>query len=241
MIRSIDYRVSSVLGNVGTSVAYNGFGEITSLASTANGGGVLSDALSRDALGRLVQKTETIAGSTDTYAYSYDAVGQLTSVSKNGTVVETYGYDGNGDRTSASTGSGNVTATYDDQDRIVQYGTLVHSYGGAGDLASKSDGVQTTSYQYDQLGNLLTVALPGGTAISYVVDGKNRRIGKKINGALVKGFLYSDRLHPVAELDSSGAVVSFFVYGGGNVPSYLVKGGVEFRILSDQLGTCAWS
>jgi RHS repeat-associated protein len=42
----------------------------------------------------------------------------------------------------------------------------------------------------------------------------------------------------VAELDGSGAVVARFVYGSRpNVPDYLVKGGVTYRILSDHLGS----
>ncbi len=40
--------------------------------------------------------------------------------------------------------------------------------------------------------------------IDYVIDGRNRRIGKKVDGILVQGFLYQDQLNPVAELDGTG-------------------------------------
>jgi hypothetical protein len=43
-------------------------------------------------------------------------------------------------------------------------------------------------------GNLPAVTLPNGTVLSYVVDGHNRRIGKRIDGTLVQGFLYADQL-----------------------------------------------
>ncbi|NTV04863.1 RHS repeat protein, partial [bacterium] len=46
---------------------------------------------------------------------------------------------------------------------------LVHS--------GKSSGGQTTTYNYDALGNLMAVTLPNGTQIEYLVDGRNRRIG----------------------------------------------------------------
>ncbi len=49
------------------------------------------------------------------------------------------------------------------------------------------------------VGNLLAVTLPDGTRIDYVIDGRNRRIGKKVNGVLVQGFLYRDSLKPVAD------------------------------------------
>ncbi len=70
------------------------------------------------------------------------------------------------------------------------------------------------------------------------MDGQNRRIGKKVNGTLVQGFLYQNQLNPVAELDGTGNVVSRFVYGSkANVPDYMVKGGVTYRIVSDHLGS----
>ena len=54
----------------------------------------------------------------------------------------------------------------------------------------------------------------------------------------MQGFLYQNQLNPVAELDGSGNVVSRFVYASkGNVPDYLVKGGVTYRIISDHLGS----
>ncbi len=53
-------------------------------------------------------------------------------------------------------------------------------------------------------------------------------------------FLHANQLEPVAELDGSGNLVSRFVYcgcGEGNIPQYLVKGGVTYRIISDHLGS----
>ncbi len=72
------------------------------------------------------------------------------------------------------------------------------------------------------------------------IDGENRRIGKQVNGTLVQGFVYENQLEPVAELEGSGNLVGRFVYcgcGAGNIPQYMVKGGVTYRILSDHLGS----
>ena len=78
----------------------------------------------------------------------------------------------------------------------------------------------------------------GGTRIDYLIDGENRRVGKKLNGVLQQLWLYEDGLRPVAEQDTSGNVVSRFVYGSrSNVPDYMVKGGNTYRIVSDQLGS----
>jgi len=56
----------------------------------------------------------------------------------------------------------------------------------------------------------------------------------------MQGFLYENQLEPVAELDGSGNLVSRFVYcgcGAGNIPQYMLKNGVTYRILSDHLGS----
>jgi RHS repeat-associated protein len=71
-----------------------------------------------------------------------------------------------------------------------------------------------------------------------VVDARARRVGKKVDGQLVQGFLYQDQLSPVAELDGAGNVVSRFIYATkGNVPDYMEKGGKTYRIISDHLGS----
>jgi RHS repeat-associated protein len=189
-------------------------------------------------LGRIVSKIETSEGVTTTLEYRYDLAGRLVEVKQNGTVTESYEYDANGNRMQALTSSqGMVTGSYDDQDRLLEYGGNTYTYTANGELLTKTSYGQTTTYHYDVLGNLRQVELPAKT-IEYVIDGRNRRVGKKVNGTLVQGFLYQGRLKPVAELDGNGNVVARFVYGSkANVPDYLVKEGKTYRLLSDHLGS----
>jgi RHS repeat-associated protein len=83
------------------------------------------------------------------------------------------------------------------------------------------------------------VAPPTGAAYDYIVDGENRRVGKKVGGTLSTGFLYQDALNVVAQLDASNSVTKRFVYGSKrNVPDYFTDaGGGTYRILSDHLGS----
>jgi RHS repeat-associated protein len=75
-------------------------------------------------------------------------------------------------------------------------------------------------------------------ADGYLVDGRDRRIGKKVNGVLERAWLYLDALRPAAELDSAGNVVARFIYAGRvNVPAYMVKGGAVYRLFHDHLGS----
>lgn len=227
----------STLGAVGTTTGYNVFGEMTSYAASANATSLYNVTFVRDALGRVTQKSETLAGVTDTYAYTYDTVGQITQVTKNGAAVESYGYDTNGNRISATVAGISAIGAYDAQDRLTSYGPTSFVYTAAGELSSRTTGGQTTAYQYDALGNLVGATLPGGTAITYIVDARSRRVGKRVNGTAVQGLLYGDRQRPLAELDAAGALVSRFVYAGKLAPAYMIKGGVAHRIVADHLGS----
>jgi YD repeat-containing protein len=129
-----------------------------------------SASYTRDAGGRITSKTETVLGTTSTYEYTYDTAGRLTQVKKDGTVVSTYTYDSNSNRLSYTPQGGSaINGTYDNQDRLTQYGSKTYSYTANGELSQKVDGSQTTTYSYDVLGNLKTVTLPSGTSITYVI------------------------------------------------------------------------
>lgn len=226
------------LADVYESFEYNQFGEVTRRSVADSSTSFYNLEYTRDAIGRIISQVEAITDTTHTYDYRYDSRGWLTEVVRNGTPIASYTYDANGNRLSATIEGATIQATYDEQDRLIQYGDTGYSYTDAGDLASKTTDSQTTSYQYDELGNLMTVTLPGGTRIDYVVDSENRRIGKRVNGTLMQGFLYMGNLHPVAELDSSGAIVSRFVYASRtNVPDYIIRGGVAYRIIADHVGS----
>ncbi|MGH9892171.1 MAG: RHS repeat domain-containing protein [bacterium] len=186
-------------------------------------------------MGRITEKRETQGGLIRIYAYAYDLAGRLVEVKENGAVIATYRYDENGNRTHLNDVE---VAHYDAQDRLLDYQGTSYAYTPNGELASKTAGAFTTAYDYDVLSNLRSVALPDGRRIEYLIDGQNRRIGKKVNGTLVQGFLYQDQLHPIAELDGNNTIVSRFVYADkANVPAYMVKNGITYRILSDHLGS----
>ena len=227
----------TTLGGATDTRKYNDFGELTGYTAKYGSSTLLSDTFTRDADGRISGKTETIGGKKNKYSYSYDPSGRLTGVQQNGTTISSYTYDSNSNRLTATTPSGSSSGTYDAQDRLLTYGTASYTYTANGELASQTVGPQTTSYSYDVLGNLISVSLPNGTAISYLVDPENRRIGKTTNGILTAGFLYDDE-RIVAQLNGGNTLVSQFVYGTrSNTPSFMIQGGVTYRIFSDQLGS----
>ncbi len=230
----------STLGNVTDSRTYTSYGELDTYSAAYPAGLNVQDQYTRDAAGRIIGKVETINGTQTAYGYTYDQDGRLTDVTVNGSPYSHYGYDSNGNRITYTGPSGSVSGTYDAQDRMLTYGNFSYTYTANGELASKTDSTngQATAYSYDVLGNLRGVTLPDGTAITYLIDGRNRRVGKEVNGTLTQAWLYDGQLRPVAELDGSGNVVSTFIYATHvNVPDYMVKGGVTYRIITDHLGS----
>ncbi len=236
---------ATALGNVADSYGYDPNGLLATYAASFSGSTLYSETIvSRDLNGRITEKTDVVAGTTHDWKYSYDPTGRLTDVTEDGAVVSHYGYDGDDNRTTFTNPNGTVNPTYDVQDRLTTYGAATYAFTANGELTSKTVGGQVTSYTYDELGNLLHVGFPvplgdGTQAIDYIVDGQNRRVGKKVNGTLAQGWLYQDQLRPAAQLDGTGAnVVARFVYGTkANVPDYMVTSGGTYRILSDHLGS----
>ncbi len=227
----------TTLGIASDSRSYNSFGELTGYTASSHGWPLYRLFYTRDADGRISNKTEINGYHITTYAYSYDLAGRLVGVSKNGTAISSYSYDTNSNRLQATTPSGTVSATYDAQDRLLTYGAATYAYTANGELASQTVGAQTTSYQYDVLGNLVSVSLPSGKAISYVVDAENRRVGKMVNGTLVEGYLY-DGGRIVAQLDWRNVVVSQFIYASrATSPGYMLSVGGTYRIFCDHLGS----
>jgi len=200
---------------------------------------IYEEGFSYDRRGWITDIDRTQGGATVTESYGYDDRGRLETVHKDSALVSTYSYDANSNRTSYSGDFGLISSTsYDARDRLTQYGNATYAYNEAGELTSKTMGGQTVTYDYDVFGNLRQVALPSGTTIDYVIDGAQRRIGKKVNDVLVKAWLYQDGLNPIAELDGSGNVVKRFVYGTrANVPDYLVTSGTTYRVVADHLGS----
>jgi RHS repeat-associated protein len=227
----------TTLGHATDARTYDSFGEFTGLTAKYKTTTLYSVKFTRDADGRITEKTETIGGQESVFTYTYDAAGRLIGVAENGTSISSYTYDTNSNRSTATTSSGTVNGIYDAQDRLLSYGTASYTYAANGELASQAVGSQTTTYRYDVLGNLIAATLPNGSAITYIIDAANHRVGTLVNGVLQTGFLY-DRSRVVAQLNGNNAIVSQFIYAtGATAPDYMLSGGVTYRIFSDQLGS----
>jgi RHS repeat-associated protein len=227
----------TALGVVTTVEGSSAFGEPASLTASAGATALYGASYTRDPLARITGVTETVQGATRSVGYGYDASGRLASVTVDGALAASYGYDSHGNRTSLGAGAATVGATFDGQDRLLAAGATSYGWAPTGTLASRSGVAGTTSYQHDALGRLRSVLLPDGRQLDYLLDGLGRRIGKRVDGALVEAFLH-DGVRPVAWLDGAGAVRAVFVYRPERrAPDNLVSGAGTFRFVPDQLGS----
>jgi RHS repeat-associated protein len=186
----------------------------------------------------VVQRSESVLGESHDYVYSYDAHGRLERVQRDGIESESYGYDDNGNRSTASNAGGSRSASHGADDRLLSDGPRSYEHDARGARSAVHDGAGTTSYRYDALGALRSVLLSDGRQLEYVVDGEGRRIGKKVGGVLVQQLFYRDALRPVAMRGASDRALTRFIYGQNlNVPDAMIKDGVAYRLISDAVGS----
>lgn len=219
------------VGNISDAITYSTFGEVSAYTASSGAGQLYQQSYTRDNLGRITQRIETVQGATSTWDYRYNISGRLERVERNGTLFESYGYDSNDNIITVTRPSGVTNATFDSQDRILTSGSTSFTHDSNGDLLTRTDATGTTTFDFDASGQLLSVSKPNGDVVSYDLDAGNKRAIKRVNGVAQSRWLYGGGLSPVAELDATGNLVSVF-YGG-----YMVKNGTTYRILRDHLGS----
>lgn len=229
---------TATIGSLSDAYTFNTLSEIASDTLKAGSSTIFSLSYLRDNGGRISSVTENSGSQSVTTSYGYDSAGHLSDVSVAGELVRHYEYDLNGNRVSKTDVNGTVPASVDSQDQLQSYGDASYTYDANGELKTRVDASGTTTFTYDASGILRRVDLPNANVIEYIIDGQNRRVGKKVNGTLVQGWLYADQLRIVAETDGAGNVTKRFVYGlRANVPDYMTWSGSTYRFVTDHLGS----
>jgi RHS repeat-associated protein len=227
------------LQNSTENLTYNEFGEVISDSTTVSGVNLYSYTVTRDALGRVVTKTESIGGVTSSYAYSYDVVGRLTDVTKNGLALSHYDYDPNGNRVAGTNSGVSYTASYDGQDRLLNIKDKNFLYNDNGELRLMNQGTNNTVYNYDVFGRLQSGMLPTGKSISYKIDARGRRYLRQANGVATKSYLFLDDLRIAAQIDANQAITGFSNYRDGkSAPDYLYTlTDTKYKLIIDNVGS----
>lgn len=237
----LPYNVSN--GTVSLSRSFNGYGETGSENTVVNNQDVYSwNVPARYNDGKIKTKTETIGGVTITFDYTYDDMGRLLTVTKDGSLVEEYDYTSLPYGTctyqvNTPRGIAGRSLTYDDEDHLLSAGDADYQYDLDGFLQTKITLAGITGYDYTSRGELRSVDLPDGTAIEYVHDPLGRRIAKKVNGTIVEKYLWSGLTTLLAVYDGSDNLLMRFKYAVGRMPVAVETAGVVYYLAYDQVGS----
>jgi RHS repeat-associated protein len=183
------------------------------------------------------QKVESKNGVDSTYNYEYDSRGRLTTVTKDNQVVESYTYDNNGNRISATVDGVTTTAYYTLDDQTEVYGDNTYTYDQDGQLISKQSSSGTTTYSYNTYGALTDVTLEDGTTIKYHLNPLGQRVAKEVNGVVTEKYLWENLTTLLAILDADDNLVQRYNYSDERVPTSLTQDNQTYYLHYDQVGT----
>lgn len=175
-------RTSLTYGNGSLSTyTYDGVNRLTSIVHEQSDSTIISSfSYTYDNLNNRMSETN----STGTISYTYDKTYKLLSAEYPDGEIISFTYDGTGNRLTRTDSSGTVTYAYDDANRLTETsgpeGTTSYTWDDNGNILSstltKQDlSVEITFYAYDPLNQLIGLSLPEGTSNSYTYDTAGRR------------------------------------------------------------------
>lgn len=220
-------------GTLTNTRTFSGYGELDNNTYSVSGINKYNWNLTRDLSGRITQRVENIAGETITWDYGYNPLGRLVEVKKNGVIVESYGYDENGNRLTDNSRA----YSYSTEDHVITAGTDTYQFDVDGFLTSKTTSAGTTMYNYSSRGELLSVTKPDGTLISYDHDPLGRRIAKRVNGIVTEKYLWRNRITLLAVYGGSNNLISRFNYADRRMPASMEMYGLKYYLAYDQVGS----
>ena len=178
--------------------------------------------LTTDATGRIVGRREVTDGTDHTYAYAYDAIGELTEVRRDGAIVESYAYDLDGNRTSGG-------ATYDAGGKL----SGPYHFDADGFLASRG----ADSFSYDRSGDLRSATVGGGT-VTYASDAFGRRVAR-VEGAETTRYIYGDPDDPnrLSVARAPNGTLDRYLYGPRGNLYAILRGSARYAVATDQVGS----
>lgn len=225
---------------VNTTISYDGADRVTTITDGADTFQMFGQYWEDTPIGTYVYSYDDasrVTSETDaegTYTYTDDDANELTGVEENGSSVESYSYDENGNRT----GTGYSTGV--DNEQTASPG-CTYTYDDAGNMISATDTSTdvTTTYTYDDENRLTGVETGGTMVATYTYDAPGQRIG--IDDAGTQTWTVYDGpgadATPYADLDGSGDLTVRYLFG----PT-VVNGAVTTGIVArtSTAGTTAW-
>jgi RHS repeat-associated protein len=194
-------------GGVSRTYTYKTNGPIDTIAIAGGGGPIAQISYSYNDVLDLTTATDA----DGIHSYAYDGLNRLTQAAHpalSGLANESYTHDRVGNRKDAANPA---QWTFDNNNRIVQAGSLTYTFDADGNLATRSDGA---AFTHDARGRL-TQFTKGAISASYLYDPMGRRIRKSVNGTNV--WFVWDQTALLAEYDAGGNRSQRYAYLPGSL------------------------
>jgi RHS repeat-associated protein len=180
---------------------YDGLDRLTRLTDATSTATIADAQYQRNTASQITQ----IAEPAQTRNFAYDSADRLTSVTDPTQTLESYSYDGVGNRTASHLSS---SYSYQPFNKVVNIGSTSYSYDNNGNLTSKTDGSGTWVYTWDYENHLKQVTRPDGTTINYQYDALGRRIQRSRSAGGSTNYIY-DGEDVVKDINSDGSTVDY--------------------------------
>lgn len=200
--------------------------------SIQGGTGGLDLTYSYDAVGNL---TSLASGSPPPMEYDYDALGRLTETRDAPTqaIIDQYTYDKTGNRTSYTDSLGTKAYAYPSTShRLNSVAGENRTYDAAGNTLSIGT---NRVFDYNDAGRMSQVRNGGVLAMEYAYNGRGEQVRKHL-GASETQALYDEAGRWLGDYGSSGVVVQQKIWMD-DMPVGMLDGGQLLYIQADHLGT----
>jgi RHS repeat-associated protein len=195
-----------------TSFSYDGKGNLTGITHPAPLG---SESFTYDGLSRVTSARDG-AGHLETY--TYDALDRLKTISYSDGSVVSYSYDADGNLTSMSDAGSTTSFSYDALNRLTQESlpgpkTIAYGYDAASSLTSFADSGGTVRYGYDLADRLTTLTEPNGKITNFSYDKNGNRTSISYPNGVAEAIAYdaSERLTSI-KATKGGTTLNSFSY-----------------------------
>ncbi|MBP3451348.1 MAG: hypothetical protein J6J73_00990, partial [Agathobacter sp.] len=184
---------------------------------------------------------KTAENGNDILEYTYDEIGNITSVSKNGTVIEQYAYDALSQLISATYGGNTYTYSYDNGGNLTEIKKndeviKTYTYGNS-EWRDQLTGSNGETITYDEIGNpliyrnginltwqngrqLASVTQNGSPLATYTYNADGLRNSKTVNGITTEYYWQNGTLYG----QKSGDENIFYLYDeNGSAYGFIYK------------------
>ncbi|MBK8186221.1 MAG: RHS repeat protein [Cellvibrio sp.] len=213
----LNYRLTSIQvgGILHRDYVYDAVSNITGITNNINN--TQSQTFNYDALNRLT----SALGGYGNLIYTYDAVGNRLSETKNG-ATDTYQYATNSNQLfSVTRNSGNRSFTYD----------------AAGNPTQRtSDDNKSHSNSFNNANRLSSVNVDGALAATYTYNPLGQRVMKTLANGTKEIYHYDEAGQLIAVTDGAGVTTREYIYWGNQLIGFVANGNIYYAH-TDHLNT----